>query len=842
MPQYCTTSLLSSKQPLARRLWAKRRCWPLWGALICALGSAPQAVWAAPAALGPHLATRSCAALWVQADDASCSQAQCVLDGHAQLRCDSDLRLFADHLEVRLGPMQRFDGAWAQGHVTLVDGLNILRAAALCIDADQIRGHIQMASLQVRRPDAAAADPNTGIRPGRNALIAHGSLERASGSRFILRKADFTLCDCGENCLPSWRVDAPRIEVNLGHRALIWWPQLRLNVANRWLVAVTPPLLPLSLPLTERAAGLLPPQIAFLRVPYPTVDVPLFVPLGPSWDLTVAPGVRTDWGAARLAARLRYAPSAHTRGRLRVGFTHDGRGAMAAQFFHQQITNRPDSLGDPNFLAEHRALAQLTERFSLDWEHATHRPLGPLQLDILANVAWISDDLVHRDLLIRPEQRVAAYLPSRLAVVVRHAVGLVALSIDSMLRLDNAPEPDGQGFAARDYSNVRGAEAATLHRAPDVQLTLLPLRLGPGLMADAQLSAVRYGRWRAGAAQGPTDLAQSIWGAQLGVGFGRQLGPLDVHARAGVDGIAVFEQKKASFFDAAPLTQADVGLRLGRQYGRLLHVIRPQIAYRGVDKAYAPQGPVARAANDALDARLLRRQSQQALFGLQQSLWLQRGPRCIWVAPTLSLQLGQPLDLRSGQLLQPFAEVRLENLGLGSGMAHLSLDTRRFATQPVRELTAQYSLDIGPMQATLRYSRIAPDADRFERSIYELAAPRGLVAPETQGPWAHLLRASLQARLGRTLRIEYTTLYQLPQPERASSFGASTCATPGQTGGPSHCFVSHVARLSYASPCDCWGVESIISGAPQDLRHSLRFQILLSIAGARLDSRQAAQL
>lgn len=808
------------------------------------------ALWPACLLAGPDLARSfgqaSCSRLRISADVAECTPEACVLDGHALLQCDGRTQLTADHLEVRLGPAQSFAGAQAQGHVVLVDLGKVLLAQSLVLDADAIRGVIDHATLEVRRPGATIADGDAGgsgpplaassggLPPGRNALVLHGTLERLDRARYRLHDADVTLCDCGPGCLPSWRFDAPRIDVTLDARALIFWPRLRINVANRWLVPITPPLLPLSLPLTPRAPGFLPPQVSFLQLPYPTADLPLFVPLGPAWDLTFAPGVRTDWGAPRLGARLRYAPTAQTFGRVRAQFTHDGRGQMAQGYQKRELSRQPSLAADAAFVAEYEARAALTERVSLDWEHVSRLPYGAAAFDILTHGAWVSDDLVHRDLLISPEQRVAAYLPSRGALVLRHPDFIASLAVDGLLRLDNAPNRAPSGKVKRDYSNLRGAEARTLHRAPALQVQLVPLLLGLGLQADLEASFIRYGRLTPSVPQTPLELGQTIWGSVLGLGFGRHVGPFDVHARAAVDAVLVQPEGGRAFADAAPLTEADVGLRLARRFGNLVHVVHPHLAYRGVDKRYAAGGPVARAAQGALDVRMLRRQSQQALLIIEQNLWSATQLPHTGAPPKLGLDVGQPVDLRTGDALQPFVELRLDTSHVGQGQARISLDPHRLGTKSVRELTAQYNIGVGPWHLALAYSRMAPDADRFQRSIYELAAPRGLIEPQSRSDWAHLLRGSAEVRINRALHVHYTTLYQLPQPEAPKGYIASACTPAGSTKGPTHCFVSHVVRLSYTSPCDCWGFESVLSGAPQDLLGTLRFQVLLNVAGTTL--------
>ncbi|HET6344149.1 MAG TPA: hypothetical protein VFH51_04410, partial [Myxococcota bacterium] len=287
--------------------------------------------------LGLAPQTTRCAHVELSADEAQCSTTMCRLEGHSQLRCD-DLTLWADRIDVLINADQTFAGAVAEGSVLLVEGLKVVRCRAMLLEQDRVQGRIDGTTLEVRRSaqGAGPADPN-GVPGGRNQAVLHGNVQRLDRDHIRITDGDFTLCDCGEGHLPSWRFDAAEIDAVLGERATIWWPQLRVSLGDAAMLPVTPPLLPLSLPLARRAPGLLPPQVSFLGGALPTVDLPFFWPLGDGWDLTLSPGTRMDWrgargaqqaGAPRLGVRLRYAPAAGTAGEMRFQLTHDGAHGM----------------------------------------------------------------------------------------------------------------------------------------------------------------------------------------------------------------------------------------------------------------------------------------------------------------------------------------------------------------------------------------------------------------------------------------------------------------------------------------------------------------------------------
>ena len=164
-----------------------------------------------------------------------------------------------------------------------------------------------------------AVDKN-GVPTGRDSARFTGTVHRLSQDQLHIDDATFTLCDCGED-VPSWLITAESADAEMKERVTIHWPTFWANPFGLgFLVPLLPPIPFISLPLEGRAAGQLAPVIQFYQFPYPLVDLPVFVPLGRSFDLTIIPGLRTDWtdkhaltppsrwGAPRLGGRLRYAP------------------------------------------------------------------------------------------------------------------------------------------------------------------------------------------------------------------------------------------------------------------------------------------------------------------------------------------------------------------------------------------------------------------------------------------------------------------------------------------------------------------------------------------------------
>src|SRR5437667_5091064 len=99
------------------------------------------------------------------------------------------------------------------------------------------------------------------------------------------------------------------------------------------------------------------------------------------------------------------------------------------------------------------------------------------------------------------------------------------------------------------------------------------------------------------------------------------------------------------------------------------------------------------------------------------------------------LTLLQPWDLTTGKLLQTQIAAS-GRLGPSQAALWTSVDLRSAA--PVKELGASLDASLGPVILGGRYTRWTPQAERLQRTIYELAAPD----PEG-APWLHTATASL---------------------------------------------------------------------------------------------------
>ncbi len=740
--------------------------------LLVVLAIAPGAAVAAPLVQEPL-----CKNVEVTGAHMRCEPERCLLLGSATLTC-GDLHLRADELEILLGPDQTFAGGEARGHVTIVDSRTVVVCARVALDQDRIRGRIFGATVSLARA----------TQRGQEKATFHGDIERHDADHLTIHSADFTLCDCGE-APPSWLIKAGRIDISLEERATLSWPQIWLNPFGLGLVPVLP-LLPVSLPLSARAPGMLAPQLKLFGG-WPMLDLPVFVPLGESYDLTLAPGLRSDWGrhrltpvttwgAPRLGGRGRYAPWDGTHGELAVQWTHDGR-RQAARLYAE----RTDAVA-----AEIERRQELVDRVEVDFGHTS---AWGERLRLLVDARWVSDDLIPGDFGVTRADQTTSALPSR-AELLFGPPGLTALAAaDYLLRIATTP--------GADHSNLRGAERATPQRGPFAQVRLMPMGLAHGLTADAEASVVRYGPW---ASDLPPTLTLSA--AALGLGLRRPLGGLTLDARAAVDSLWIDSPDGEAGAQAITTVDAELRARLFRP-GAPAHLVTPRLVYRALPWR---TGELPAPSLRVVDERLRRPVTHQVAAGVEQSLWRERSRKYERLA---TLSLLQPWDVARGNALPADIELSTDLEG-ARGSLRLGLDLRD--REPVNEIGASLNAAVGTLTFGGHYARWTPDAERLQRTLYELAAVRLSAAP-----WIHAATVTAGIRWPPRLRLTYASDYLLPipDPERDTEV------------------LEHRIMAAYRSPCDCWEVSATLGLAPREgvpLATSLRGGVTLTVADYEL--------
>lgn len=753
---------------------------------------------ATPAAPLPESA---CSEVGLAADTMVCENERCVLDGAVRIEC-TGLTLFADRVTVTADERRAFRGALAEGNVLVLQGTTAMSCSRMTLGEDRVRGRIDDAVVRIKAtPPLVPSD----VRATRDRAVFRGDIERITESDYRVDDAEFTLCDCGDEP-PSWRLVGRRLEATLGERATMVWPVMWIRPFGLFDMPITPPLPPISVPFKRRAMGMLAPAIQLYRAPWPTVDVPVFVPLGRSWDLTLQPGLRMDWGehdwgdgstygAPRLGVRVRGAPAEGTVGTLTADWTHDPE-HFAARWREIDAARAAD-LSDPEAFSRTTPDWKLAERVSLSW---TQRAALARKVELALDAQWVSDDLVLQDSRLNPAEQAATYLVSRAGVTGRLPGAALQIGADYFQQI-------GANGPVLDYSNVRGAENATLHRMPVVSAVVLPLTVAPGAHLDASMTLARFGTLTDAVphfANGAPGLTHQLDAhGTVGVSLARSLGPVATQARATLDGVWARESTGRETASLATVLDAEATLRLARTFGAWTHRVTPRLALRSIPSVDAtrPSEPRWFVAWD-------RRELHQALIEVGQTLWRDGELD----APGLDLRLAQPVDLESHELLD--TRIALAVGPLARSQLSAWLDLVPGEEDAVRELGVRASSTLGILSLAATYARWTPSAERLTRSAFELSAPR--VSSVSDAGWMHAASGSATLKPTHQIALTYAGDYLLPtplEPERSEFFQQTVSA-------------------AYSSSCgECWGLSTALvlptppPGAPRQWRLTFNFTL-----------------
>jgi hypothetical protein len=725
----------------------------------------------------------SCEFITLEGDTGDCNKQQCILNGNAYASCGS-LQIWADHLTIFLTPERAFAGAQAGDHVVMLNNTSLVTCTKMTLAQDQIEGHFSDATLRIKE-HAELLDKN-GRPIGRDNFVFHGQIDRQTATDYHIEHGDFTSCDCGEDRDPSWHLMSPEINATLNERATIWWPRINIHAFGLFDMPLTPPLLPISIPLKNRAPGFLFPKIAFFNY-QPQLDLPFFIPLGESWDLTLSPGFRSDWNASpRLGSMLRYAPAENVYGELASQWAYDYGHFNAMRRQERAYMAPPYNHDDPTW--------DLKSRLLLHWEQNAK---FNAHLQWVTNATWLSDDYVLQDFMLPLADRAASYSPSRTQLLWRDVGFVASIQADYFQMLNNVCTPEQIAAGDNCPSGVAPlnnwtTEGKTEQRTPFINLRMEPLHLGAHFLTDADISFVRYGAW-----DPSVPIAQAIIGGVAGITYANRLGPFNFKTRAGTDVLWVDPTQKAMVTSAVGVIDSQLDVSLARKFGDTLHVITPRLEYRGMPLRTSDTPSVV-----TVDPRLQRgKHFEQAMFTLEQSLWPKERSH-----PIIKLTVSQPWDLETAEVLQPTAMLEWNSLFLG-GMSWTSVDWHRLGEGfgLVRELGGSAFTQVGPVRLTGSYALAAPDATRYLASIYQLAGPR-LQVPST-GSWVHFVSGGVSINWPEPITLNYSTAYLLALPNNPN--GRGECTVPGKNTAapyPSQCFAMHQASVLYTSPCHCWSI------------------------------------
>ncbi len=278
-------------------------------------------------------------------------------------------------------------------------------------------------------------------------------------------------CDC-DVLKPSWGISAARAHIDFDAK--------RVSAASAIVRVRKVPIfwIPwLSLPLEERQTGLLFIKPSYTQLNGFGIEVPVYLTLGRSMDLTLTPGYVTGgpqvsaYGIAgpRLTTEFRYVPSETARGRVQVGLLYD-------------LRQQRDPLEPTATNGKQRGL-----RGEFSWQHFQDwgASLGT-RLDVNA----YSDGYFNRDLTTDVVAATSSVLNSSATLFYRRDDFLLTLDVALGQDLRNGYSWLGTGPAVANSTSPHFARG-TLQRLPAITATVPWKDLWGPLRFDASGSYVR---------------------------------------------------------------------------------------------------------------------------------------------------------------------------------------------------------------------------------------------------------------------------------------------------------------------------------------------------------------
>ena len=534
------------------------------------------------------------------------------LEGHVvATRGPAILRAARGTLDRRTGILR------LEGGVLAVQGRQVLVADAAVVDLESKSADLKDATLFLKdrtAPPPSLLTDRAAVRAaGKNALVLTGKrVRRLPSGALVAEAVTMTPCDCAGE--PDFELASPEVEVE-DDRARLSSPRLGI------LGASVPLLVPLSLPLTERQSGLLFPPLQYSAITGFGTEVPLFLALGRSYDVTVSPGVFTSSGGTsgpvpgtrsvqgpRLGLQFRYVPVERTSGQIDVDLVRDAKADDSLGGINPGLAYTVGGEVRPGEVRTAPGRGIDGVRGVLRFQHRTEAP----GLLAAAQGTLATDNTYLQDTELRELDRFLDALRTDAGVV--RTQGPAAAGADATLLFDvrttNPLNPDRRLFGEE--------RRATFQRLPNAFGQLAPARVGP-FAFSAELSAARFAPFtrldprERDTGFGPTDLgalnAAPLPGVTDPLGLGRAPAVrFDASPRLSfsVPGLPVLLAAELGARADAWLFADDAGrnrqrvygiasaraqLSLERSFGGFLHTVEPGIELRAITRALRSGGP-----------------------------------------------------------------------------------------------------------------------------------------------------------------------------------------------------------------------------------------------------------
>jgi LPS-assembly protein len=753
-----------------------------------------------------------------------------VARGHAVLRA-SGVTVWADQLTYD----QTLQHATAKGNVMMVRGLTVAFADEIGVDLESDDATLERGFLIQKRgvtPERllAAKSPEDLRTVGQVSLAMTGTrIKRIGEGHFLVDNLSFTPCDCNP-AKPSWRIDAVHADLVEGERAILTFPVIFVRsvpvFAFPWMY----------LPLSERRTGLLVPRPVFSLYSGFTIDLPVFITLGDSYDVTLTPGYYTgaspnQYGnlppigikGPRLQTEFRYVPSDQTRGRFSLGVIDDRREAREPFNYGPFLPLRPRGL-----------------RWEIGLQHAQELGGGfSGRVDAFA----VSDGYYIRDL--------AADILTRVEPYIRSTGVLYRRDEDSYAGLDVTLRQDvrwGFNLLRKNYDRTGAPQLGpnTMQRLPAITYDLPQRQLWGPLFGGFRLEYSRIaplsgltGDEGTSGVYNPDPAYVAAAHAQGDYSQGdRRYQPGEREARDRID----FRPRISAGFAAGrfarftpyagyrqdiylgevtgkttqrgyPILGVTADSELARVYslgsGAVRHAITPSIELRYVPPVLGSAWPIL---YDEVDAAVPAQGLFQSVMQLSQS-WSRRSGSA--TQEILRFDLAQDWDLRRRMVGDSFVRANLRWGPATTGaMARYNFRDHRLN---LLSTWLNVSLWAGGSVAVSYENITIQGPERFRRGIDSLVGaplpaplqvlagdPKSVLNPGNNGFRAQLIVASFRTTLPWGFGFSYVAqivphLVPLRDEERL--------ADPNQLPRVAWSAAQQVASLSYNPACGCWSFE-----------------------------------
>lgn len=656
---------------------------------------------------------------------------------------------------------------------------------------------------------------------GSNALaVQAGTIERGKNS-FKAKDLRLTSCACPGQDKPDWSLGASSAEIEPGEGALLWWPTFRIRDVPVLGFPV------LYVPLSPRKTGFLFPNIQFSSSGGFGVDLPFFLTLGRSYDLTFTPGFLTKpflalssqktqresaWGP-RGSVEFRYAPHISTRGKLKLS------GIIDRGF---------DTLDEGR---ERRGF-----RGELVFRHRTRFDNG---LGIFADAAGVSDARYLSDISDNLLAGATTYLTSSARTFWQRdnfELTLGTIWFQDLATARSGFFPDEASLFGKDSPSPYQRPGFFLAQMPTLTLAgplrlggelsvshMRPVALGGSLSQDRLMASARMQTAADFFALTRIDLSPRVHLPFLRVGPIR--GELNLGARGDFSAwTPVLADHGQSFTDVWGRAWADLGFftEISRVFGQgnsaLRHSITPSVRLRASTREFGTRGDDELSAEESLEAldaivvpldemdtsnRAAAPRLLQGIVSVRTRLARPNGDT------PLALTLGQGFDFTSMQMGETFGE-------LSTGFRWVAASVgARFDPE-----LKKFSL----VQGKLRLSD--PRGD-FLSASYDLL----------RGSGTSLMRQGLDDLIGAAADPQADSLFQQINlgvgitivPMVAVSY--SIRIDPGAADKEDRILL-HTAAIRLKGKCNCWSLDLGADWAPVTERWSAKFLLTLKNLGS----------